>query len=48
MAARNLMMKREFYDMRDGYMQSMRPNCPETRAMAGEILKRMAPYQAQT
>ena len=42
MAARNLMVEREFYDMLDGYVQSMRPNCPETRAMAGEILKRMA------
>lgn len=42
MAARNLMVEREFYDVLDGYVQSMRPNCPETRAMAGEILKRMA------
>jgi hypothetical protein len=42
MAARNLMVEREFYDMLDGYVQSMRPNCPETRAMADEILKRMA------
>jgi hypothetical protein len=42
MAARNLVVEREFYDMLDGYVQSMRPNCPETRAMADEILKRMA------
>ena len=42
MAARNLMVEREFYDALDGYVQSMRPNCPETRAMADEILKRMA------
>ena len=41
-AARNLMVEQEFYDMLDGYVQSMRPNCPETRAMADEILKRMA------
>ena len=42
MAARNLMVEREFYDVLDGYVQSMRPNCPETRAMADGILKRMA------
>ncbi len=42
MAARKLMVEREFYDLLDGYVQSMRPNCPETRAMADEILKRMA------
>jgi hypothetical protein len=41
MAARNLMVEREFYDMLEGYVQSSRPNCPETRAMADEILKRM-------
>jgi len=42
MAARNLMVERELYDLLDGYVQSMRPNCPETRGMADEILKRMA------
>lgn len=42
MAARNLMVEREVYLMLDEYVQSMRPNCPETRAMADEILKRMS------
>jgi hypothetical protein len=41
-AARHLAVEREFCDMLDQYVQSMRPNCPETRAMAHEILKRMA------
>jgi hypothetical protein len=41
-AARNLAVEREVYLMLDGYVQSMRPNCPETRAMADEILKRIA------
>ena len=30
------------YLMLDEYVQGMRPNCAETRAMADEILKRMA------
>ena len=42
MAARNLMVEREVYLMLDEYVQGMRPNCAETRAMADEILKRMA------
>lgn len=40
-ATRKLMVEQEVYLMLDGYMQSMRPNCPQTRAMADEILKRM-------
>jgi hypothetical protein len=40
-AARNLMVEQEFYLMLDEYVQKMRPHCPETRAMADEILKRM-------
>jgi hypothetical protein len=41
-AARKLMVEREVYLMLDEYVQGMRPNCAETRAMADEILKRMA------
>jgi hypothetical protein len=38
MAARNLMVEREFYGMLDGYVQSLRPNCAETRAMASNMV----------
>jgi len=41
MAARNLMVEREVYLMLDEYVQKMQPKCPQTRAMADEILKRM-------
>lgn len=40
-AARNLMVEREVYLMLDEYVQQMQPKCPQTRAMADEILKRM-------
>jgi hypothetical protein len=40
-AARRLMVEREVYLMLDEYMQKMQPKCPQTRAMADEILKRM-------
>jgi len=40
-AARKLMVEREVYLMLDEYVQKMQPKCPQTRAMADEILKRM-------
>ena len=42
MAARKLMVEQEVYLMLDEYVQKMQPNCPQTRAMADAILKRMA------
>lgn len=42
MSALILMVEREFYDMLGGCVQSMWPSCPETRAMADEILKHIA------
>jgi hypothetical protein len=40
-AARKLMVEREVYLMLCEYVQKMQPKCPQTRAMADEILKRM-------
>jgi hypothetical protein len=40
-AQRNLMVEKEFVLMLDEYVQTMQPQCPQTRAMADEILKRM-------
>jgi hypothetical protein len=40
-AARRLMVEREVYLMLDEYVQKMQPKCPQTRAMADEIQKRM-------
>jgi hypothetical protein len=40
-AARRLMVEQEVYLMLDEYVQKMQPKCPQTRAMADEILKRM-------
>jgi len=40
-AARRLMVEREVYLMLDEYVQKMQPKCPQTRAMADEIQKRL-------